>query len=106
LVKIKKAVYLAETNTMAFVHHRYIPSHWSAGDVLISLVKFDISCITSWILFRWLRDLWHYAVLILILVIAIKLLPLYCRYSQKKSADSAIWKIIAHNNAWLLRPWL
>jgi hypothetical protein len=27
LVKIKKAVYLAETNTMAFVHHRYIPSH-------------------------------------------------------------------------------
>jgi hypothetical protein len=101
LAEIKMAVYLAETDTMAFLHHKYTPSHCSAGDVLIRLVKFDISCITSWNPFRWLRDLWHYAVLILILVIAIKLLSLYCRHSQKKSADLAIWKLIAHNNAQL-----
>jgi hypothetical protein len=100
LVEIKKAVYLAETDTMAFIHHKYTPSHCSA-DVLIRLVKFDISCVTSWNPFRWLRDLWHYAVLILILVIAIKLLSLYYRHSQKKSADLSIWKLIAHNNAQL-----
>jgi hypothetical protein len=37
LVEIKKAVNLAETNTMAFIHNRYTPSHWSTGDVLIRL---------------------------------------------------------------------
>jgi hypothetical protein len=104
LVEIKKAVNLAETDTMAFIHHRYRPSHCSAGDVLIRLVKFDISCITSWNPFRWLRDIWHYAVLILILIIAIKLLSLYRRHSQKKSADSAIWKLVVHSNAQLLCP--
>jgi hypothetical protein len=57
LVEIKKTMYLAETDTMVFIHHRYKPSHCSAGDVLIRLVKFDISCITSWNAFRWLRDL-------------------------------------------------
>jgi hypothetical protein len=101
LVEIKKEVYLSETDIMAFVHHKYIPSHCSAGDVLIKLVKFDISCITPWNPYRWLRDLWHYAVFILILVIAIKLLSLYCRHSLKKSADSAIWKLIAYSNAQL-----
>jgi hypothetical protein len=104
LLEIKKAVYLAEIDTMASIHYRYRPSHSSAGDVLTRLVKFDISCITSWNPFRWLRDLRHYAMLILILIIAIKPLSLYCRHSQKKSADLAIWKLVAHNNAQLSSP--
>jgi hypothetical protein len=33
LVEIKKAVHLAETDTIAFIHHKYTPSHCSAGHV-------------------------------------------------------------------------